>query len=180
MTLVYYGLIFVLPLSLKALDVKSEDGVKGVWDVAVTVLGEFPAIFIGYLVVEKRLFGRKNSMIYGFLVAGVALILSSILPGFVIWVGIGRAFLNFSFIIAAPYTSELYPTSIRATGLGIASAFSRLGGIAMPWFTIWLFEIGLKMPFTGYAVISLLTGMCVYMIKKETKGMPLDINYDEF
>lgn len=76
------------------------------------------------------------------------------------------------------YTAEIYPTSIRATGMGAASAFARIGSIASP--TI----VGVAYPVLGFAgvfvmmtSILLVGGLGILLFGKNTRGVSLeDIN----
>ncbi len=80
-------------------------------------------------------------------------------------------------VVAAKYTytSEIYPTAIRATGMGAASAFARLGTIASP--TI----VGAAYPIIGFGgvfammtVILLIGGLGVAIFGKRTDGVSLE------
>ena len=73
------------------------------------------------------------------------------------------------------YTAEIYPTSIRATGMGAASAFARIGSIASP--TI----VGAAYPVLGFGgVFAMMTGVLlvgglgVLVFGKNTHGVPLE------
>jgi len=73
------------------------------------------------------------------------------------------------------YTSEIYPTSIRATGMGTASALARIGSIASP--TI----VGAAYPVLGFGgVFTLMTGvlfvggMGILLFGKNTHGVSLE------
>lgn len=73
------------------------------------------------------------------------------------------------------YTSEIYPTSIRATGMGTASALARIGSIASP--TI----VGAAYPVLGFGgVFALMTGvlfvggMGILLFGKNTHGVSLE------
>jgi putative MFS transporter len=87
----------------------------------------------GLLVVDW--FPRRAFVIGSFAVTSAALLLSAIsadLPSFLTVL----AFAVFSFVLSAAqaqiyvYLPELFPTSVRASGLGIAVAVSRLGAAA--------------------------------------------------
>jgi putative MFS transporter len=80
-------------------------------------------------------------------------------------------------IIAAQYTytAEIYPTSIRATGMGAASAFARIGSIASP--TI----VGAAYPVLGFGgVFAMMTGVLfigglgILLFGKNTHGVSLE------
>lgn len=73
------------------------------------------------------------------------------------------------------YTSEIYPTSIRATGMGTASALARIGSIASP--TI----VGAAYPVLGFGgVFALMTGVLfvgglgILLFGKNTHGVALE------
>ena len=73
------------------------------------------------------------------------------------------------------YTAEIYPTSIRATGMGAASAFARIGSIASP--TI----VGVAYPVLGFAgvfammtAILLVGGLGILFFGKNTRGVVLE------
>jgi putative MFS transporter len=73
------------------------------------------------------------------------------------------------------YTAEIYPTSIRATGMGAASAFARIGSIASP--TI----VGVAYPVLGFAgVFAMMTailmvgGLGILFFGKNTRGVVLE------
>ncbi|MGN6579911.1 MAG: MFS transporter [Bordetella sp.] len=76
------------------------------------------------------------------------------------------------------YTAEIYPTEIRATGMGAASAFARIGSIASP--TI----VGVAYPVLGFGgvfammtAILLIGGLGILVFGKNTRGVMLeDIN----
>ena len=178
LSLTYYGMVNILPQILKALHDESpdENNVSDLVSITMPVLGEFPSVVIGYLVVESATFGRKKSMIIGFWITSALCALAVFAPGFTLWNTGARGLLNGVFIIASPYTTELYPTQIRATGLGMASASSRVGGSLMPFVTQSLFEIGPKIPFLGFSLFCLIGGLCCFFIPYDTTKKELDFD----
>lgn len=79
-----------------------------------------------------------------------------------------------SFTIAYEYTGEIYPTKKRARGLGMAGAFSRIGGILMPWIGIYISQIGLFLPYLIFGITALAGGVLTFMLPFDTRGMELD------
>ena len=80
-----------------------------------------------------------------------------------------------------PYTPEVFPTRVRATGVGTASAIGRLGAIASP------ILVGYLYPIAGFAgVFGMTTGvllvgaLSVLLLGIPTKGRSLEeIEADE-
>jgi len=60
-------------------------------------------------------------------------------------------FMNGAYAGIYAYTPELYPTAFRATGMGVASAFGRLGGLSAP------IVIGYAYPRIGFGGVFLVT-----------------------
>jgi len=77
-------------------------------------------------------------------------------------------------LVIFPYTLELYPTLVRVTGLGMASSFGRLGGIAMPWFSLLLFKVSPKLPYLGYSILGAVAVWCSLKLKLDTTQRELD------
>ena len=170
--LTYYGMVFILPEIIEVLN--SVNHKKDLWSITLPVFGELPSIIVGYLIIENANFGRRKSIIAGFGLGALLCLFAGVAPYFEVWVTGVRMVLNGVFIIVPAYTTELYSTPIRATGLGMASAFSRLGGAATTWMTQALFNIAPKAPFLGFSVLCLLGGYCCYMIPYDTTNKELD------
>src|ERR1041384_8680968 len=60
-------------------------------------------------------------------------------------------FMNGTYAGIYAYPPELYPTAFRATGMGVASAFGRIGGLSAPIF------IGYAYPHIRFAGVFLTT-----------------------
>jgi putative MFS transporter len=73
------------------------------------------------------------------------------------------------------YTPELYPTSVRATGAGVAAAVGRVGGIIGPYLTAVLVPViatnGTFALFMGLLVV---TAVAVAVLGEETRGRSLE------
>jgi MFS transporter, putative metabolite:H+ symporter len=84
-------------------------------------------------------------------------------------------FMNGTYAALYSYTPEIYPTSFRATGMGVASAFGRIGGIVAPIIIGFAFaRIGFAGVFTITTVV-LLCGACVVAaVGITTKGKTLE------
>lgn len=73
------------------------------------------------------------------------------------------------------YTPELYPTHIRATGTGAASAIGRLGSLIGPFFVgVILPRVGDTGVFAFGAASFVLAGLSVLTLGEETKGKALE------
>ena len=99
----------------------------------IYIIGLMVGSIGGLLMVDW--FPRRVFVIGSFVVTSTALLLTAIsanLPDFITVL----AFAVFSFVLSAAqaqiyvYLPELFPTSVRASGLGIAVAVSRLGAAA--------------------------------------------------
>jgi putative MFS transporter len=74
------------------------------------------------------------------------------------------------------YTAELYPTEMRAVGVGVGNAFVRFAAIVGPIFLGWARpNIGLNNAYLIYACFGLIGGLTVIFIAIETKGKVLEL-----
>ena len=173
---VYQGMAYYLPLLLTTVEnvlVISTDK-KQIYEALIIICAEIPSVAIAFLFVDRS---RRNSIMTSFLICGVACLIVFFNEfGMVLVIAISRVAINVCFAIAIPYTTEIYPTSIRATGMGFAGACSRFGGVIMPWITISLFNINPLAPFIAYSALCLLAAYCCKHISYDTAGVDLDFH----
>ncbi|KAL8209409.1 hypothetical protein R6Q57_006141 [Mikania cordata] len=85
-----------------------------------------------------------------------------------------RMFISASFIVACIYAPEVYPTNIRATGVGIATAVGRTGGMVCPVVAVGLVSsCSQTLAVVLFEAIILVTGLSVVVLPLETKGREL-------
>ena len=93
---------------------------------------------LGYLAIPLALdyFGRVKTHVYSFTIIGVCLIVSQFVKEYFI---VNYILVNFAKLINGVafggifnFTTELFPTHLRSTMLGMASACGRLGGMLAP------------------------------------------------
>ena len=74
------------------------------------------------------------------------------------------------------YTAELYPTEMRAVGVGIGNAWVRFAAIIGPIFLGWASaNIGLNHAYAVYAAFGVIGGLTVIFVAIETKGKVLEL-----
>ena len=173
--------MYVLPSTLSKM--KNNDNEKQkentqFLDIFISILFEIPSTFVAYLMIEKKGLGRKNSLIISFFLGSISSIGAYLLSWdlFIYFSTSTRFFLNMAFIFIYPFTIESYPTHIRATGLGTSSAFSRIGGVLMPWFILLGQKISVTGPFLLFAILSGIASFAILLIPHDTTGCELDKN----
>lgn len=133
-------------------------------------------------------FSRRGFTIYTFAITSVALFILSITntdSHFIIL----TAFIIFTFVMAAAgnltmvYPAELFPTEIRASGVGLVSAISRIGSaIGAFLLPITLDSYGLSTSMLGMTAVLLLGTVISIAWAPETKSLSLneasDLNLD--
>ena len=84
-------------------------------------------------------------------------------------------FMNGAYAGVYAYTGEVFPTPIRATGCGVASAVGRLGAISAPILVGLLFPIAGFVGVFGATTLLLLTGaVAVWVLGVRTRGRSLE------
>ena len=178
LSFVYYGIIYIIPKNLSIIN----PGENNFLLTFISVFGEIPSYFIAVLLVENENFGRKNSLVWGFLFSGFFCILPYFLEEnfFIECLFMAKFFINFSFLIIYPFTGEIYHTKYRTTGLGLASGVSRIGGMIMPWITLYCFNISPFTPYLLFGVSSIVAGFAAMLLPYDTRGRELDKVYESY
>ncbi|CAN1298964.1 Organic cation/carnitine transporter 7 [Linum perenne] len=156
---------------------KSEGSGAGIkyMNVFIASLAECPGLAVAFLLVDR--IGRKFSMasmlftccvfILPLIVHQSSLVTTILLFG-------ARICITGSFAIAFVLAPELYPTSVRSTGFGIASSMGRIGGMTAPFVAVSLTERCQQritvVVFVGIVAIALAATM---LIPYETQGIEL-------
>jgi putative MFS transporter len=118
--------------------------------------------------------GRRPTLIVFSILGGVALAswgLSSSAEAVIIIGAIGAFF---SFGVAGPlftYVSEIYPTALRATGVGISGSWQRIGGIVAPYILGVFVEanVSVSLIFAFVGALMLACGIIAWLAAIETK-----------
>uniref|UniRef100_A0A8C4R116 Major facilitator superfamily (MFS) profile domain-containing protein n=1 Tax=Eptatretus burgeri TaxID=7764 RepID=A0A8C4R116_EPTBU len=99
-----------------------------------TTIAEFPGLIIASFGAD--FLGRKPTLAFGLLVLSLSCFcLMACLERTVMTVllFVSRAMISGAFMVLYVYTHEVYPTAVRALGLGTCNCFSRLGTILTPF-----------------------------------------------
>ncbi|GAI54267.1 unnamed protein product [marine sediment metagenome] len=129
----------------------------------------------GFLVVDWL--PRRAFVIGSFAITSITLILSSTMPNG----GVVVSFAVFSCVLSAAqaqiyvYLPELFPTSVRASGLGVAVAVSRLGAAAGTFLLpLCVQHFGVDVALRGCAATLILGGIVAFSWAPETRRIHLD------
>jgi MFS transporter, putative metabolite:H+ symporter len=142
----------------------------------IIFLAQIPGYYSSALLVER--IGRRG-LIAGYLIGGaLSALWLALAPNdvMIILAGVSLSFfMNGAFGGLYVYTPEIFPTEIRVTGVGAASAFGRIGSITAPILVGWLFpRLGFAGVF-GVATAVLLAGaLAVVLLGIRTEGRPLE------
>lgn len=176
---IYYGIIIYLPLILQKMGSSqlNENGMNhGILQIFTSNFMELMSILGAAVLIENKFFGRKNSMIVFFSVTALITMMMYFLKDhlFMVWVTIARISISLTFVFCFQYTSEVYDTGVRTTGLGMANGIGRIGGIIMPWICAELMQIDLYGPFAIFFLMSCGGALMSYWLPFDTREKDLD------
>ncbi|XP_018021873.1 synaptic vesicle 2-related protein [Hyalella azteca] len=141
-------------------------------DLLWTTLAEFPGILLTIFIIERL--GRKKTMALEFIIFTAAIV-------FLFFCASGRGWLTFILFIARGvisgvfqaayvYTPEVYPTSLRAVGVGTCSGLARLGAMLTPLVAQVLLRSSVHFATAIYAIVAILAAVAALFLPIETKG----------
>ncbi|APM37883.1 MFS transporter [Clostridium kluyveri] len=173
----YYGFVLWTPTLLVG---KGFSLVKGFQFILIMSIAQLPGYYSASYLIEK--IGRKPVLV----VYLIGTALSSYLFGQAVSVTTVLAFgcLLYFFSLGAwgavyAYTPEVYPTSVRGSGVGWAAAIGRIGAIAAPYIVGLIYEakgnqVGFTYVFIILTIVFAAVAVVVAIIGIETKGRTLD------
>lgn len=119
-------------------------------------------------------FGRKGATFGTMMLGGICCCVTPLIRivlGRVFIAMAGKFFITMSFSIVYTWGTELLPTALRSSGMGLFSTSSRFGGIVAPLILI-LEEVWPSLPVLVFGSFSIAAG-CLCLLLPETKGKPL-------
>lgn len=143
--------------------------------VLITAAAEAPGLLVAALFVDSK--GRLWCIRVGMIACGISVLgLLGITShwGQLALLFVSRACIEGTFSVLYVYTPELFPTTLRSFGLALCNGFSRIGGFAAPFATVYLIESGRQ-----NVAVGLLGGLCVIaagaalLLPFETRGRDL-------
>uniref|UniRef100_A0ACD5X5E9 Uncharacterized protein n=2 Tax=Avena sativa TaxID=4498 RepID=A0ACD5X5E9_AVESA len=156
--------------------VKSEQDTSLYKDTFITSLAEIPGLIVSAVLVEWL--GRKATMwclmftCCGFL--GPLVLHQSELWTTGLLFG-ARACAMGSFTVLCLYAPEVYPTSVRSTGVGIATAMGRVGGIVCPLVAVGMLRSCHQMEaIVVFEVVLCLAAIACMLFPVETRGRDMN------
>ena len=150
--------------------------VKSIGFVLTIQTGAIPGFLLATYLLEK--IGRKPVVSISILFIGVSSYFygqTNDLTQLYVWGWIMQFFTFAMWSSVYAYTPELYPTRIRATGCGLVSAMSRVGGMLGPYVVgAVLAARGSTAVFTMASIIFVIAASSVIFLGPETKGKTLE------
>ena len=150
-------------------------------DIFVSALGEVPGLLVAVAIVDR--IGRRGSMALTLAMTAVCLFpvafetLNTTLRDVALFVGRSSAMAAFTVLYI--FAGEVYPTSIRSTGVGVGNGFARIGGITCPAFAVALIESGhVTLSVVFFVAVAAVAAAAALSLSVETAGRTLDTDDD--
>lgn len=168
----YYGVFTWLPSYFRF---KGMELLPVYQNTFILALAQLPGYFSAAYLVEKL--GRRTTLGIYMIASGVFTYLFALATSLPLVVAMA-VWMSF-FALGAwgalyAYTPEVYPTTVRTTGMGAASGMTRIAGAIAPSLGAALFGVSLVIPLTVYAVSYVLGGVASFALPYETNDRPLE------
>ncbi|GAB1603028.1 organic cation transporter protein-like, partial [Argonauta hians] len=175
---VYYGLVF------------GSSNLVGDLYISTLLLAVVELISYVILIFLMKKWGRKPLYSSSIILAGVSCFVSGFVKVWakdIRWLSIlllliGKFAASASFAVIYNYTTELFPTVIRNSVLGLSSCFGRFGSMAAPYIlaagTEMTSKIGAGLPVILFGVLAIAAGL-LSLFLPETKGYSLPDTFEE-
>jgi putative MFS transporter len=178
-SLTFFGLNYLLPTTYLLLSQQTNthntnnNGSQSVVNLIYPCIMELPSMLVAALLVDLKGFGRKNSLTGTFFLGGIFCIIAycQVYPSFQFWISSTKFFFALAFTLNYQLTSELYPTKVRGTSMGMASAFGRIGGIIMPYVTEVLGNREILLPYLVFGFFSLGASLGTFSLPYDTSNL---------
>lgn len=148
-------------------------------DFFVMSITEIPTVFVSVYFSDKL--GRKKGSLSTLLAGALLLLGVAPLPtkGTLLIVRIcfgmiGKFMLSVTFNCIYLWSMEMYPTNVRAKGMGWLQITARIGSALAPWVSEWLTPFGKGAPFIAMGIPSLV-GLGLGFILPETQTKSTDV-----
>lgn len=170
-SLSYYGIFIWVPGQLAT---EGFGFVRGFGFLVILALAQIPGYALAAWGVEA--IGRRSTLMGFLLLSAVGCFLFTIADSTGL---IAASLILMSFALLGTwgalyaFTPELYPTNLRGTGMGTASAMARLGGILAPSLLAVAFARGFGFAIGVFAVLLLLGAAALMLIKTETRDQAI-------
>ncbi|TMU91860.1 MFS transporter [Brucella haematophila] len=168
----YYGIFTWIPAKLAG------DGfgfVRGYGFLVVVALAQLPGYALAAYGVET--WGRRKTLISFLFISAAACALFTIADSSAV---VGASILIMSFALLGTwgalyaFTPELYPTALRASGMGAAGAMARLGGLLAPSALAIVISQSFNVAVAMFAGLLALAGVIAFLINVETRQQALN------
>ncbi|GKV26814.1 hypothetical protein SLEP1_g36044 [Rubroshorea leprosula] len=144
-------------------------------DVFITTFAEFPGLLLAAATVDKL--GRKVSMSSMFFLCCIFLLPLVFHESRGLTTGLlfgARICITSTFTVVYIYAPEIYPTSVRSTGVGVASSMGRIGGMICPLVAVGLIHgCHQTAAIILFEIVIFVSGICVLLFPLETTGREL-------
>nr|CAB3457873.1 unnamed protein product [Digitaria exilis] len=144
-------------------------------NVFITSFGEVPGLLLSAAIVDKM--GRKlsmSSMLYISCLCIAPLMFTQTEALTTVFLFGARVCISASFTVLHIYAPEIYPTAVRATGVGFASSVARFGGILCPLVAVGLVHACHQTAaILIFITVMLVSGIAVSYFPLETSGRKL-------
>lgn len=169
----YYGMFLWLPSVVMA---KGFTLVKSFQYVLIMTIAQLPGYFTAAYFIER--FGRKFVLVVYLTLTAISAIAFGLATteATILAAGICLSFFNLgAWGGLYAYSPELYPTSVRSTGVGLATSVGRIGGVLAPFMVGMLVQraVPISLIFTIFFVTILIGAAAVLFWGRETKGQEL-------
>jgi putative MFS transporter len=176
-----YGFMFIIPTILQTLqnDKKAQgENITGdkysnvIYSLKMTCLFEIPVILITPIFLNHKSIGRIGTIYIGFGMCTIFTLLCYFSPGNItFYASVYKAMNEFPFDAINIYTSEIFPTHIKAIALGLSEFFSRFGGFIAPFVVEALYQSNILLPFLSFGVVSLIGVLMALNLPHESLGI---------
>jgi len=171
-SMAYYGVFVYLPVKFAS---EGFAFMRGQHFLIILALVQLPGFALSAWGVER--WGRRPTLIAFLLLSSVGCLLYSLGNTPLIVVG-STLLMSFALLgtwgALYAFTPEVYPTDLRASGMGLAGAIARFGGLFAPMLIAPLMVSHFTLALVALAAMLAAAGACIAAVNVESRGRALD------